>query len=238
MYFEFKILSLSGNIIDELSAYSTYTITDLLYTIENKLNLKKIPFSIIFKDEILKYDDDRTLNNIIKIEQFNILTIIQSEKVPEKFNDINDLIDYINKLCTSNYKYLEYLMHIYTKYENYSIKNNILFIENKDFILNFIKRYKRFLLNTSPNLLNDKEFIITLIQTNYYDLLKYASYDLLNNEEFIISIVTEYGYALKYASKNLQNNKNIVIIAIQNYKEAVQYASEDLQNDEEIIRLL
>ena len=207
------------------------------------MKLEKIPFTLLYKTNIIGSKNNEELLNTFFSEEANIiLTIVKSAKIPESFNSIEPLIEYINMINTQIDDYLLYLYNIYKDYENMT-NNNILFhIENINFIIFYHKKKYRLPRNClREKIYNNKQFIMYLVnpklnhENNESSELKNASERLRDNKEIVIMAVKNCGDALNYASERLRNDKEIVMIAVKNCGAALNYASERLRDDEEIV---
>jgi hypothetical protein len=245
---------------------SSIKIVDFLQKIISEMKLEKIPFTLLWKTNIIGSKNNEEMLSTFFSEETNIiLTIIKSAKIPKCWYRIECLIYYINTLTTSIDDYLLYLYNIYINYENKSNNNTLCHIKNINFIIFYYKKMSKLPRNCSPNkIYNNKQFIMYLVDYNphnlryasnelqddeeivmlalkksrYIDILKYVSKNLQNNKNIILFAVQINGINLKYASKELQNDKEIVITAIQNNLSALQYASKELQNDKKIIMIV
>ena len=144
---------------------SSIKIVDFLQKIISEMKLEKIPFNLIYKtNSIESKNNEEILNTFFEKEINIILTIVKSAKIPESFNSIEPLIEYINSINTQIDDYLLYLYNIYINYENMT-NNNILFhIENINFIIFYHKKKYELPKNCSREKIYDnKQFIMYFI---------------------------------------------------------------------------
>ena len=257
----FEVVLLSGEIICIVTENTDSTIKNLLSNIESTSNLQDRPFSVMYKNNILKWSDNNKISTIFSCEKLIILTIINFSKVPTNFDSIDHLINYTNTLniSYSNHSHFNILIEYYREIEYEYI---IPLITNKEFLIYYISQDWNRIYYLSDNILNDKEFIKSAISVEPF-ILAYASDNVLNDREMVLLCVKNNGYLLGYlpeflqndreivlaavinngealisASRRLRNDREIVIAAIQNNINALDFASENLQNDEEIKKMI
>jgi hypothetical protein len=230
---KFIVRSLTGEIKCTLSLDNKSTIMNLLENIIK--HMQDIFFDIVYNGTILYFYDQSKLNEFFKSDEPIILTIIILN-IPNKFNNLEHLIDYINNFNSINPLSLDYLVEKYNKLKNEYTESKII---NIYFIINYYRYdsfccYRHLPDHISIDIFNDKNIVLLGVK-KYGKILYYASEELKNDKEIVMIAVQNRVEALEYASENLQNDREIVMTAVQNYGEALKYASKKLQNDREIV---
>jgi hypothetical protein len=228
-----KVHSPSGTNIYESLKNSNLTIKDLLEDIENKVNLQNEPFHLIYNTNILYWYDRIKLYEIFRSKEFVILTIIISKEMPDTFNNLEHLINYINYMNTTKHEHFDKLIKEYYKFLH-TYENTELKIINIEFISYYFQYNEELPRDTCINTLNNKQIMMNYIKNEGY-LLAIASKNLQNDEEIVILAVKNDGSSLEYASKRLQNNREIGLAAVKNDGDALHYVSEKLKDDSEIV---
>ena len=258
--FTFCITTISGD-MHIIVVNNICTIMELLFFIQNKLELEDIPFIAIYNSIILNSNNIKKISDVFSSESLIKINIVKFMKMPQTFTSKEEIIYYINNIRTSMYQYFDKLIELLKKLDDYNIEQNYD-ISNKEFLLYYSKIYNSIPLRyISNSLKNDKQFILEIIKYNGLILesvseefkkdknivlaavkndgyaLYYVSECLQNDKDIIIESVKSKGYILYYICTSYRNNKKIVSLAVKNCGFALQFASEILQNNKKIVLL-